>query len=139
MSVIIDNSVALAWVLPDEKSDSAEAVLEWVIEAGAYVPFIFPAEFSNGLTMAVRKQRINKAERSIAFDRITNVLHIIADAEGPSRMNVVIELADAHELTVYDALYLELAQRLRLPLATFDKQLVRAARQTDVSLALPEA
>jgi predicted nucleic acid-binding protein len=39
-----------------------------------------------------------------------------------------MKLARHHRLSVYDAAYLELATRLRLPLATLDAALGRAAR-----------
>ena len=45
-----------------------------------------------------------------------------------------MELADKLRLTVYDACYLELAQRRRLPLATFDKELRSAAKKLNVPL-----
>ena len=41
-------------------------------------------------------------------------------------------LAHQHGLSVYDAAYLELASRMRLPLATLDRALAAAARATGV-------
>ena len=41
-------------------------------------------------------------------------------------------LARRHRLTVYDAAYLELAQRERVPLATLDAALADAARREAV-------
>jgi predicted nucleic acid-binding protein len=42
-------------------------------------------------------------------------------------------LADRFKLTTYDAAYLELAYRTRLPLATLDDQLLGAASQLGVA------
>ena len=39
-----------------------------------------------------------------------------------------LRLAGEHGLSIYDAMYLELAVRMRLPLATLDKALAAAAR-----------
>lgn len=139
MSVIVDNSVALAWLLPDEKSTIADSILDRTIAAGAFVPFIFAAEFGNGLTIAVRRGRISYAERAIAIDRIYNALNVALDVEGLNRMHDAIDLADRYDLSVYDALYLELAQRMSLPLATFDKKLISAARRAGVGLPAQEA
>ena len=137
MSVVVDNSMALAWTLVDEHSAASDTVLETVMLNGAYVPFIFRAEFANGLTMAVRRQRVDEKGRAeaLAFMESLNLTH---DVEGNSRLLPTIALADRHQLTVYDALYLELAQRLALPLATFDKKLMRAANSAAVALAVPE-
>lgn len=137
MSLVIDNSVALAWVLPDERSKIADDILDHVIAHGAYVPFIFPAEFSNALTMAVRRGRIDKAERAIAFDRVMNRLNISRDDEGSTQMTIAIDLADLHQLSVYDALYLELARRIGCPIATLDRKLARAASDAAIALAVP--
>lgn len=134
MSVVIDNSMALAWALPDEGNALSDAVLDQVVRLGGYVPFIFRAEFANGLTMAARRQRIDPGERSVALAFLEN-LQLVHDSEGATRLRQAIELADRHELTVYDALYLELAQRTRLPLATLDKKLAAAARRAGVALA----
>ena len=43
-------------------------------------------------------------------------------------------LAEQHRLTLYDASYLELAQRLALPLATLDRELRTAASATGIAL-----
>lgn len=128
--------MAMAWVLPDEWSPAADAVLDRVVYEGGHVPFHFPAEYANGLTMAMRKGRIDENARSAAYERYT-MLNLATDHDGPARMTAAIELADLYGLTVYDAVYLELAQRIGLPLATFDDALGHAARRAGVPLALP--
>ena len=45
-----------------------------------------------------------------------------------------IHLAERHHLTVYDAAYLELAQRRKLPLATLDDDLVKAGKTLGLTL-----
>ncbi len=46
----------------------------------------------------------------------------------------VEKLAREYRLTAYDAAYLEIAQRLHIPLATLDKELIGAARHAGVGL-----
>ncbi|MFC3642363.1 type II toxin-antitoxin system VapC family toxin [Aquibium oceanicum] len=133
---MIDNSMAMAWTLPDEWSRAADEVLDRVINEGGHVPFHFPAELANGLTMAVRKGRIDERARAAAYESFPR-LNLVRDLEGVERMKTAIELADLYRLTVYDALYLELAQRLALPLATFDDALARATQRAGVPLAVP--
>ena len=137
MSVVVDNSMALAWTLIDEGSDVADTVLEKVMCEGGHVPFIFRAEFANGLTMAVRRHRIDRESRSEAL-AFMEALKLVHDIDGRDRMRSAVELADAHGLSVYDAIYLDLAQQRRLPLATFDKKLIDATRRTGVPLAVPQ-
>jgi predicted nucleic acid-binding protein len=136
LSIVVDNSMALAWTLEDEHSAASDAILEVVTSQGGHVPFIFRAEFANGLTMAVRRKRVDDQGRSeaLAFMEGLNLTH---DLEGSMRISSAVALADKHDLTVYDALYLELAQRVGCPLATFDKKLSNAARSAAVALAVP--
>lgn len=134
---MIDNSIALAWTLIDERSDVADKILDRVMREGGHVPFIFRAEFANGLTMAVRRDRIDRSSRTEALAFIEE-LKLVHDVEGRDRMHPAIELADAYGLTVYDAIYLDLARRQSLPLATFDKKLMAATRHAGVRLAMPQ-
>ena len=133
---MVDNSMALAWTLADERSARADTVLDQVTTAGGYVPFIFRAEFANGLTMAIRQERIGNADReeALIFIETLPLMHDLAEAEN---VREAVRLADAHKLTVYDALYLELARRMKFPLATFDKNLRSAAQSAGIALALP--
>ena len=50
-----------------------------------------------------------------------------------------LQLADRFQLTVYDAAYLELAQRRSLPLATLDKPLRTAAGTLGIMLSNADA
>lgn len=135
MTLVVDNSMALAWTLADEQSESADVVLDHVMSGGGHVPFIFRAEFANGLTTATRRGRINGADREQALEFI-ETLRLMHDLPDPENVKEAVRLADAHLLTVYDALYLELAWRKRLPLATFDRKLSAAAQSAGVALTL---
>ena len=137
MSVVIDNSIALAWTLVDEGNSVADTVLEKVMREGGHVPFIFRAEFANGLTIAVRRNRIDRGSRSEAL-AFMEALKLVHDVDGKDRMNQAVDLADAYGLTVYDAIYLDLAQQRRLPLATFDKKLIAATHHAGVRLAVQQ-
>ncbi|MBL8581177.1 MAG: type II toxin-antitoxin system VapC family toxin [Rhizobiaceae bacterium] len=136
MSVVIDNSVALAWVLTDERGDVADRLLDNLMHEGGHVPFTFRAEFANGLTVAVRRNRIDRESRTQALSFMEG-LKLVHDIDGRERMRSAVDLADAHGLTVYDAIYLDLAQQRRLPLATFDRQLAAATREAGVALVIP--
>jgi predicted nucleic acid-binding protein len=88
----------------------------------------------NGLVMAVRRGRID-LERVARFARDLAALPIrIEPPHTPAAWDAVIRVATKHQLTVYDAAYLELAERTRLPLATLDGDLQRAALAAGVVL-----
>lgn len=127
MTIVVDCSIALAWFLPDEKSSLALDVLMQVTESGAVVPQHFSVEFGNALVIAVRRKRIDRDYRRRTFERISD-LELATDRAGSDKLWIeTIELADEHGLTLYDGIYLELALRTGLPLATLDKRLAKAA------------
>ena len=134
MSFIVDNSVAMAWCFESEQTDAVMALLDHAIKTGAFAPQLWPIEATNGLLMAERRGRVSAVVRQ----GLVNFLHglpITIDNETASRMwTTTAQLAEQHRLTAYDAAYLELAQRLSLPLATYDKELVVAAQATGVAL-----
>jgi predicted nucleic acid-binding protein len=134
MSLVLDSSVALAWIYGDETTDAIRAVFDEVAAAGAAVPALWRLEVGNSLTVAVRRGRIDADFRraalaDLALLDITTDQHTDVHAWGESLI-----LADRHRLTLYDAAYLELAQRRALPLATLDGALCAAARTVGVGL-----
>ena len=127
MSLVLDSSVTLAWCFDDERTDATDALLEQVVEAGAEAPSLWPLEILNALAMAERRGRIRSDQRQ----RLAGFLHdlpvSIDDETASQAWTATSRLAARHQLTIYDASYLELAQRLGLPLATLDKELRAAA------------
>ena len=134
MSIVLDASMTLAWLFEDEQTDQVLATINHVYMGGASVPPLWRYEVANGLQMAIRRQRITPDYRTRCLDKIDE-LPITIDPDGVSEIwSTTTKLADLYRLTVYDAAYLELAQRRRLPLATLDAALSKAARESGVDL-----
>jgi len=134
LSIVLDASMTLAWLFEDEQTDQVLATINHVYMGGASVPPLWRYEVANGLQMAIRRQRITPDYRTRCLDKIDE-LPITIDPDGLSEIwSTTIKLADLYRLTVYDAAYLELAQRRRLPLATLDAALSKAARESGVDL-----
>ena len=135
MSLVLDSSMCLSWCFEDERTPAALAVRERVVEAGAAVPPLWRYEVANALLMAQRRGRIDM-ERRVALLQALGDLGIEEDRtpEGDP-WRAAVRLADVNRLTVYDAAYLELAQRRGLPLATLDRELIAAAGQAGVVIA----
>jgi predicted nucleic acid-binding protein len=92
-----------------------------------HVPAHWPIEVMNGLIMAVRRKRID-LDRVVRFAGDLAALSIrIERPHEPAAWNTIVQVATKHNLTIYDAAYLELAQRTGLPLATLDGDLRKAA------------
>jgi predicted nucleic acid-binding protein len=134
MSIVIDSSVALAWVIHDEKNASTERILGMVVDEGAWVPAIWRLEVANGMQQAVKRRRLDKNGRDEAIIDLSN-LNIAVDSETNAfAWSDTVELAERFGLTSYDACYLELAHRRALPLATLDQELRAAGRKLGISL-----
>jgi predicted nucleic acid-binding protein len=134
MSLVLDSSASLAWHFEDERTPLLMALLDRVTEEGATVPSLWRFETANGLQMAVRRKRIDTAYRERAL-RNLSALNIRIDVASESlAWSTTVGLASLYDLTVYDAAYLELAQRRRLPLASLDAALVRAAGRAGVAI-----
>jgi predicted nucleic acid-binding protein len=131
---VIDASVSVAWCFIDEATPAAMQLLARLQSAEAWVPGLWRSEVASVLLAAERRRRITR-ELVAEFLAIIAGLSIRVDAEADYRAHgPVLSLARAHQLTVYDALYLDVAVRRQLPLATRDRALVNAARATMVPL-----
>lgn len=123
-SLVVDCSTAIAWTMLDESSVLAVAALERLRAGGGVAPQIWWAELRNALLTAERRGRIPRAGTDAALAALDD-LPIVPDCTPSGAM--VLRIAREHDLTVYNALYLELALRLSCPLATLDQELAMAA------------
>ncbi|MFA5915638.1 MAG: type II toxin-antitoxin system VapC family toxin [Burkholderiales bacterium] len=134
MAFVLDCSVALAWVLPDEGSAYADGLLDRLVAEGAVVPPVWPLEVGNVLLTALRQRRIRQNELEPIIERLARLPIEIDIGATDHALAAVLVLAGQHGLTTYDASYLDLAQRRKLPLATLDKQLRAACRAAKVEV-----
>jgi predicted nucleic acid-binding protein len=134
MSLVLDASATLAWLLPEELTGAISAAFDQIADDCAWVPSLWRIEVANSLSVNLRRGRITPLRRRESLDDL-KLLPIYCDQETNDHVwDRTLELADLHRLTVYDATYLELALRLSLPLATLDDDLRQAAQQEGVAL-----
>lgn len=129
--LIVDASAALTFLLDDEWDERAESAFEWVDREGGCVPQHWHYEVRNGLLVNVRRARLTQDD---AFRRLSSLRRFRWETDGASDLELALRLAFEHGLTFYDALYLELAIRRAMPLATLDNDLQRAAAVTGVEV-----
>ncbi len=131
---VVDGSIPMAWLFHDEATPKTTALLNRLATEGALVPGWWFIEITNVLALAERKGRITPAQ-SDAFIADLSKLGIERDDEAPDRaFTHLLALCRRHRLTSYDAIYLDLAVRRSLPLATLDDDLRKAAKQLGVGL-----
>ena len=131
---VIDTSVVMTWCFKDETSKYADAILDSLEVSIAVVPSIWPLEVGNVLLVAERKKRLGEAD-STRFIALLAELPIMIEQEPPERMmKEILALAREHKLSTYDALYLDLAMRKGLPIATLNNGLIAAAKRSQVPI-----
>lgn len=133
MAIVVDCSIAAAWALVDERTAWTAASLKTAAKERAAVPSLFWFELRNVLIINERRGRLDRS-RTTRFLRDVDLLLEIDDSPVDSD---VLDLARSHNLTVYDACYLELASRRRLSLCTLDRQLINAAPKIGVTIWQP--
>lgn len=133
MSFVLDASVVLAWLLPDEQSASAERLVTRVTQDRVFAPSLLLLEVGNALLQAERRGRITPALRRDLLGAFTT-LPIILEPIATDSMLRALALAKQHALSLYDGCYLEVAVSRGCPLATFDRGLIRAADSAGVTL-----
>src|ERR1700692_3435593 len=131
---VIDASVTLSWVYTDEHSAASDSLLARVADQGAVVPSLWRLEIASALQTGIKRKRIDATYRDAAIQKLLS-LPIETDPDtNDFAWTTPLQLADVHQITVYDASYLELALRRGMPLATRDDQLAAAASSAGVIL-----
>ena len=122
--LVVDASIVVAWLFDDEDESLADRALVRLEEDGATVPQLWHLETRNSLLTAERRGRLSSREVMDRMDALTD-LPIRTDEEPD--LQSAFDLARAHGLSLYDAMYLELARRESAELVTLDRTLGRAA------------
>jgi predicted nucleic acid-binding protein len=125
---IPDASAALPWCFEDEATPWTESLLNRLaVGERIVVPAHWPLEVTNGLLMAIRRGRVTGEKVRRFIEDLKGLALRIEPPLSPMFWPGVLETAEQHRLTAYDAAYLELARRTGLPLATLDGDLQTAA------------
>jgi predicted nucleic acid-binding protein len=132
---VADASVAVGWVHPAQATRQTAAMLDALADGATLeVPALWPLEVANALMVLVRRRKLNENERQTGLGWLGGLPLRIDPEAAALAFSRLSELAAAHHLSVYDAAYLELALRRKLPLACADGPLRGAAGQAGVGL-----
>jgi predicted nucleic acid-binding protein len=132
---VADASVAIGWVHPGQATKQTAAMLAAIADGATLeIPALWPLEVANALLVLVRRRKLTEDDRQVALGWLRG-LRLRLDHEMTAlAFSRLSELADAHQLSVYDAAYLELAQRRKLVLGCKDGPLRTAATHAGVTL-----
>lgn len=131
MRCVVDASVAIKLFIEQEGSEQAEALFAKLItepDTELYVPELFYAECANVLWQYVRRANYPAAEAKASLVRLQALA--LQRVAIPDLVNEALEIAIAQSISAYDACYVELSNRLKVPLVTADSKLIRALEGT---------
>jgi predicted nucleic acid-binding protein len=131
---IVDCSIAMSWLFEEEQTAAIIQVLDRLDDEVALVPPVWFLEVTNTVVVAERRKRVTHAKSDEFIAQLSN-LDFEVDAE-PSQyaFKEVLRLARRFQLSSYDATYLDLAVRRKLPLASLDEALRKSAKKLGVKL-----
>lgn len=130
---VVDASITLAWCFDDETTEMTESVLRRLLLERAIAPAHWTLEVANGLRFGEQRGRINRSKLSVAESLLSDLLVGLIPVDVPTALRAG-QVARRHDLTVYDAAYLELAASRGIGLATLDARLAAACRKARVPL-----
>jgi predicted nucleic acid-binding protein len=134
MPLVLDASITLAWIYEDETTAAVLRVFDLLKSDSAWVPALWRWEIANVLQTNVRRHHHGEDFRDNALAGLAFFpIRVDAESEFEAWFDS-IDLAERHGLTVYDAAYLELAIRRKIPLATLDRELRAAAAKEGLEL-----
>jgi len=131
---VLDASMTLSWAFEGESTPFTISVLKSLETVHAVVPALWPFEVANVLRTAERRGRMDAAAQAVFLERLRLLPIAIEHRPAAWLAQQILPLARAHDLSAYDAAYLELAIREALPLATLDDDLRQAACAVGVAL-----
>jgi predicted nucleic acid-binding protein len=131
MAFVLDASIAACWAFQDEDHPDAHLAFLEMRTQEALVPCLWWFEVRNILVVNERRKRITESDTAAFLLNLSRLRLRVARLPDE---NAILRLARTHRLSVYDAAYLELAQRECLPLATLDAELRKAAAAEGVAL-----
>jgi predicted nucleic acid-binding protein len=135
---VLDASVVLTWCFPDENAAVAQQVADLLKQGDtAVAPSFWPHEVLNALLVGEKRKRISHVLLRSFLNDLAKLPIALEQVPAAAVFSRVQRLSREHDLTAYDAAYLDLALERGLPLATLDDDLFRACRKAGVELVSP--
>ncbi|MGO8805417.1 MAG: type II toxin-antitoxin system VapC family toxin [Candidatus Bathyarchaeia archaeon] len=135
LKYVLDASVVLKWILPDETYQENSTRLRATFQTGTiqvFAPSFIVQETANALWLAAKQKRIQQTDAQDALDFLQNAelnLHELSWTEASQ----VLAIACKIEIAVYDAAYLFLSNKMDAQLITADNKLFEKSKgQFDV-------
>jgi predicted nucleic acid-binding protein len=136
--IVLDASLVLAWLATEELPASDSGVYEALPLNVVLVPSHWPLEISNALRSRMRAGRMTIGDFHAVMDRLDQLTIELQPPIELDEIGPLTHFAVMQDLTAYDAAYVQLAFRSKVPLATLDREMRAAAMRLAIPL-LPVA
>lgn len=133
-TLVLDASTCLSWFFVDESDKSNDRILNAVARSTVLVPVLWELEIANALVVAERQKRITLSQTQHWLELLLALQYTVADVQTIPVFDGVLALARAHQLSSYDASYLQLAVTAKATLVTRDTALQKAAKAVGVEV-----
>ena len=141
-AVVLDASVAAAWLLPDEASEASRRVYVRTRRGSLvlHAPELWLWECGSIIASGVKRRRLTPEDALLTWSVLDAIrVRVELAAPAPAQLRAALVLGLDHGVSLYDAAYLWLAKSLSLPLLTIDRALARAAKAAAVEVVDMEA
>lgn len=128
---IVDASIIAKWILPGEPYQENTVKLKEDFIAGQvelYAPSLIIHEVANALWRAVRLGRISESDAKEALKTLEDMKIEFSESDWASACQE-LSIAYRLDITVYDAVYLFLTEKISASLITADEKLYQKAKQ----------
>ena len=132
--IVLDASLVIAWLVTEQLPAGDTDVYNDLPDNVLVVPGHWPLEISNALRSRIKSKRLSIANFHDIMERL-DLLNV--EVQSPLELDEIGPLAQfavTHELTTYDAVYVQLALQRRIPLATLDRAMRTAAAKLNIPL-----
>jgi predicted nucleic acid-binding protein len=132
--IVVDASIVVALILREDNVRDAPTVYDALTADSLTVPAHWPAEVANALWANRRRGRIPPHRLKTIIAEIFAFAPAVDPAPSPDRIELLVEFAETENLTVYDAIYIQLALISDASLATIDAAMRACARRFNIPL-----
>ena len=132
--IVIDASVVVAWLLGEKSGSSADFLFDALPDDEAIAPSHWPFEISNALCVLARAGKLSAGDFQIIMEDIDRFNIQIELPIHPDEIGPLAQFAVTHNLTAYNAAYVQLAFHRQAILVTVDSAMRQAAQKLGVTL-----
>ena len=132
--IVLDASLMVEWLIGENRASVARDAYDALAQDTVRVPSHWPVEVSNALRSEIRTGRLAISGFHRIMDRFDALDIRVEMPIDLDEITPLAQFATTHELTAYDAAYVQLALQHRAALATLDGAMRAAAKRLSISL-----